>query len=78
VTSGAEPENRIEAEEGRTTATGQLAHFPAIALSKSLRLTCDKLISHFKHDIDIEWAWLSGACFILQVRPITVAPWGPS
>ncbi|MGH3697297.1 MAG: hypothetical protein ACRES5_04425 [Pseudomonas sp.] len=76
VTSGVEPELRIEIHDREARAEGsEVAMMPVVALATRLRMACNNLSNYYGHDLDIEWAWASGALFVLQARPLTVAPW---
>lgn len=62
-----------EAENGTTWFDVKEPSSPKLSEGQILELaaTAEQLENHFKHPVDIEWAFHSGSLYILQSRPIT-------
>lgn len=76
VTSGATPELRADVKGDTGHAEGLTsASLPVFSVVAALRAAGTRLTQHFGDNLDVEWAWALNTLFVLQVRPLTVAPW---
>lgn len=73
ITAGSEPTVRIEMTGAQIQARGRIIDWPVITIASSLFTACSRMKNHFGFDVDVEWAWLKGVLYILQVRPVTVS-----
>jgi len=73
VTSGALPDLRLELP-GTSVARAEgtaIGHVPVMAIGEALHRVCSGLREALDFEVDVEWAWSSGAISVLQVRPVT-------
>jgi hypothetical protein len=71
VTSGEKPLARItcDGDLARVHPLGEA--FPVAELTRKLVPLVRQLCAHFGWSVDLEWGYLAGCVFILQVRPVT-------
>jgi len=75
ITSGERPICNLQLARGHLVATGTFNDVPVVTIASQLAITLERLQEIYEFPIDVEWGYMAGAIYLLQVRPITRPIW---